>query len=233
MARRRLLLALDASTDHLGAAVVRGAAVLSEHRVRVPGGHAEAVLGVVEEVLARAGVALPALEAFAVTVGPGSFTGLRVAVATVKGLALPGGEPVAPVSTLRSLEATAREHLPAEHSGGAVAAVLDARRGELYGAAFAASGEELVPEGLYRPAELAARLPAEALVAGEGADAVVAAGGGAGLATSGLVAPSPAVVARLGQALLDAGGGLSAAELVPRYLRRAEAEARRTGRATE
>ncbi len=233
MARHRLLLAVDASTDHLGAALLRGAEPLSEHGLEAPGAHAERVLAIVEEVLARAGAELSDLDAFAVTVGPGSFTGLRVAVATVKGLALPGGEPVAAVSTLRALEATVRARLPAELSGRPVAAVLDARRGELYAAAFGAGGEVLVPEGLYGAEALAARLPAGTLVAGAGAESVVAAGHRAGLSPVGARAPSAAEVGRLGQALLDAGLGLPAAEVVPRYLRRAEAEVRRTGRATE
>ncbi len=233
MSSARLLLALDASTDRLGAAVLRGHEVLSEQGLEAAGGHAEGVLPAVEEVLAAAAVGPAELEAFAVTVGPGSFTGLRVAVATIKGLALPRGEPVAAVSTLRALEATARETLPPELALRPVAAVLDARRGELYAGVFGPAGEELLPEDLYRPGELAARLPPGTLVAGVGAETVAALPGGALVVPRPVAAPSAGVVGRLGQALLDAGRGVAARSLVPRYLRRAEAEVRRTGRASE
>ena len=112
-------------------------------------------------------------------------------------------------------------------------AALDARRGDVYAAAWAAGAAEApeLPESLYRVEDLAARLPERCLWVGD------AVGGFPGAAREG-VRPGPGGpcaghVGVLGARLLAAGGGLPAAELVPRYLRRAEAEAKRTGEALE
>jgi len=189
------------------------------------------VLPLVDLVLRRAGAAPDDVEAFAVSVGPGSFTGLRVGIATVKGLAFGSGRPVAAVSSLRALARRA----PAEAS--VAAALLDARRGEVYGAAYALPAplpRELVAEGVYRPEELGAKLSAEpglALV-GEGAllhaEALRAALPEARLVPD-ASAPRARDVGVLGARHLARGEGIAAEELVPRYLRRAEAEVRRTG----
>jgi tRNA threonylcarbamoyl adenosine modification protein YeaZ len=83
----------------------------------------------IEAVLRRAGVAWPGLVAVACGCGPGTFTGTRVAVATAQGIALGRGLPVVPVSTLAAQAASL-------DAGGRVLAVLDARRDEVYAAAF-------------------------------------------------------------------------------------------------
>jgi tRNA A37 threonylcarbamoyladenosine modification protein TsaB len=128
-----------------------------------------------------------------------------------------------------------------------VIAALDARRGELYAAGWSAAAlrasvqsagpaEGLVPllaEGVYTPAELAAALPAGGLVVGEGgpllAEALIEASGGRLQveAPPGCV-PAARSVGRLGLAVLARGESLAAADLVPRYVRRAEAEVART-----
>jgi len=197
--------------------------------------HSERLLPAIDRLFAFAGTSLDAVGAFAVSIGPGSFTGLRIGLASVKAFALDERRPVAGVSTLAALCAAAAG------ARGPVAALLDARRGELYAAACAFAGEpvpSLVADSVFTPEALAAALPREAtLVIGEDA----AAGAAQLLALrpdlvalgAGECAARAARVGRLGRALLAAGRAVPAAELVPRYLRRAEAEARRTGEALE
>ncbi len=188
----------------------------------------------IDELLAGAGVRLAELGAYAVSIGPGSFTGLRIGLATVKGLAFPDALPVAAVSTLAALCASAG-------GAGPTAALLDARRGALYAACVSRPGltrADLLPDCVAAPADLAARLPQGArVVVGEGAreGASVLARRRPDLALLELPdgGASARSVALLGTALLAAGEGRDAAELAPAYLRRAEAEARRTGSAFE
>lgn len=196
---------------------------------------AESLLPCIDRVLREAGAGLDAVEAYAVSIGPGSFTGLRVGVATLKGLAFADDAPVAPVPTLAALASAAAP------GADPVLAILDAQRGEFYAALFRRSEggapEPGTPEeGVYTPAELAGALPQRCALVGEGAAACAEAllplcGPGVAL----LDAPLDVVAAvgRLGLELLAAGQGCAASTLVPRYLRRAEAEAKRTGRRFE
>ncbi|MBW2543077.1 MAG: tRNA (adenosine(37)-N6)-threonylcarbamoyltransferase complex dimerization subunit type 1 TsaB, partial [Deltaproteobacteria bacterium] len=148
-----LLLALEPATAALSVALLRGPELIDE--IAAPAGPAAAtLLQTVDALLERAGAALGDLEAFAVSIGPGSFTSLRVGIATLKGLAFESGLPIAPVSTLAAL---ARAAEPADRL---VVPMLDARRGELYAAAYAADAdwEPIVPEGVYTPEALCAQL---------------------------------------------------------------------------
>jgi tRNA threonylcarbamoyladenosine biosynthesis protein TsaB len=147
------VLALDTATDRATAAVVAGPAVI-ERGGEARGAAARDVLALVDGVLTEAGVALRELDGIAVGVGPGSFTGLRIGIATAEALADGAGVPVAGVSTLHALLHRAPD--------GAVA-VLDARRREVF-----AEGPG-VPAAAYDPAVLAARLPAGTTVVGDGA----------------------------------------------------------------
>jgi tRNA threonylcarbamoyladenosine biosynthesis protein TsaB len=147
------VLALDTATDRATAAVVDGATVVERgHEAR--GAAARDVLALVDAALGAAGLALHDVDGVAVGVGPGSFTGLRIGIATAEALADGAGLPVAGVSTLQAL----LNHAP----DGAVA-VLDARRREVF-----AEGPG-VTAAAYDPAELAARLAAGTIVVGDGA----------------------------------------------------------------
>ncbi len=121
------LLALDTSTEHCSVALRLGGEVLQrlEHAGQR---HSELLLPMVGAVLAEAGTSLGEIDALACSVGPGSFTGLRIATAVAQGLAFGAGLAVIPVGTLEALAAGA----------GAlrVIACLDARMGEVYAAAY-------------------------------------------------------------------------------------------------
>jgi hypothetical protein len=122
-----------------------------------------------------------------------------------------------------------------------VVAVLDARRDELYAAGWAQPGvpgeaPEALPEGLYAGAALARRLPEPCRLVGDAsglACAPLREGLPPGVQVQAARAARAAHVARLGAGILAAGGGCRAVELVPRYVRRAQAEVLRTGEATE
>jgi tRNA threonylcarbamoyladenosine biosynthesis protein TsaB len=218
-------------------ALLRGEALLAERRAPPDRPGSEGLLPAIDALLRRAGCPVAALEAFAVCAGPGSFTGLRVGIATVKGLAFGSSAPVAAVGTLAAL---ARRAPPTRDP---IVAVLDAKRGEVYAAAFAGAGpEELVPEGLpeglYTPEELAARLPARCLLVGDGVEVCgerlrEALGPGVRSLPPPRGRPRARDVGVLGARMLRRGEGIAAEDLVPRYLRRAEAEARRMGLRTE
>jgi len=222
------ILALESATAEPAVALVEGEHVTVERAAAVGAPGSETLLPAIDALLREAGVGLAELDGFAVGIGPGSFTGLRVGLATLKGLAFGDPRPVAPVPTLAALAALAGEPRPE-----AVAAVLDARRGDAYAALWAEGidPEPTIAEGVHRLEDFVARLPERCLWVGD------AVGGWPGKGGPG-VRPGPAgpcagAVGVLGARLLAAGGGLPAADLVPRYLRRAEAEARRTGRPLE
>jgi tRNA threonylcarbamoyladenosine biosynthesis protein TsaB len=147
------VLGLDTATPATVAGVLRadGEAFEARHEPREGErpGHATRLLGLAGEVLEAAGLRPADLDRLAVGVGPGSFTGLRIGVAAARGLAQGWDVELAGVSTLRALAAGAE--------GPAVAGVIDARRGEVFAAAWRGE-EELLATGVFAPANLAAAL---------------------------------------------------------------------------
>ena len=228
-----LLLALETATPVISVALLRGDEVIGEAVAPPERNAAQGLLPVVDGVLRECGVSASALSHFAVSVGPGSFTSLRIGIATLKGLAFGLEHRALGISTLEALARAAgeRERL--------VVPLLDAQRGEVYAAGYAVegSGPEMslsVAEGVYRPEELAVLLPDSCVVVGEGTRVCGAAlrealGPGVELRPGAEIAPHARHVAGLAAPRLAAGEGGDAADLVPRYLRRAEAEVARTG----
>ena len=126
-----MLLVLDTATDVCAVALVRDGVMLAERWTDVARAHAGQLAPFVAEVLAEADLAASDLDAVAVSAGPGSFTGLRIGLATAKGLCLATGARLVLVPTLDAFVAAARdaESLP---DGAAVVAVVPSRRGEVY-----------------------------------------------------------------------------------------------------
>jgi tRNA threonylcarbamoyladenosine biosynthesis protein TsaB len=232
------LLAIESASERAGVALLRGGEPVATRILAAERPASEGLLPAVLALLGEHGLAPAALGGIAVSIGPGSFTGLRVGVATAKGLAFGATGGVAAVPTLAALAARGAAQAPAPR----IVATLDARRDELYAACH--RGDDPLAAPLWGPAvlgidALAERLAAEAgreplLVVGEGAPALAAA---LGAPAAGRLrwlappegAPDPVWVGRLGARLLAAGAGLAAAALAPVYVRRAEAEVRRTG----
>lgn len=154
------ILALDTSTWWAGLALVEydaapeSAEVVAELGVRVRGSHAERLLDSIERLLAEAGWSKNDVDAYAATRGPGSFTGVRVGLGTLRGLALASGRPCFGVTTLAAL---AEAHGPARHPR---LALVGAGRGELYAGLFAPDGSpprELEPPCVASEAHLLER----------------------------------------------------------------------------
>jgi tRNA threonylcarbamoyladenosine biosynthesis protein TsaB len=149
-----ILVALDTASPATVAGVMRADGGVVEARDDPPPGsrgeHGARVLPLVEEALERAAVTWRDVERIAVGVGPGGFTGLRIGIATARALAQGHGLPLVAVGSLAALAAGA---------DGVVAAVLDARRGEVFAGVYESGAELLAPAAL-APAALAARLGA-------------------------------------------------------------------------
>jgi tRNA threonylcarbamoyladenosine biosynthesis protein TsaB len=147
-------------------------------------GQAERLMPMIAEVMEAAGLAFCDLDLIAVTVGPGSFTGVRVGVAAARGLALASGLPVVGATGLAVMAHQAFELLGATRGGRLLAAAADARRDMVYLQLFAASGGEMGPPMLLLPEDAAAGIGSRpVVVVGSGAsavaDAVAAASGNA------------------------------------------------------
>jgi tRNA threonylcarbamoyladenosine biosynthesis protein TsaB len=220
-----ILLGLDTSTSAAAACVLLADGEAFEHappaeRLERPPAHASELMPAVVEVMERAGVGWADLDAIAVGVGPGMFTGLRIGIATARALASANELPLRRVSSLAALAAgiEAPLRLP----------LIDARRGELF-ASLHENGRELWPPVAARPEELVERLREDGL-------APLAAGDGSVrfrglLEQAGIpVAPdgSPAHVVRaLHVCHLGAGASDEPPEAVlPDYLREPDAKPR-------
>jgi tRNA threonylcarbamoyladenosine biosynthesis protein TsaB len=144
------LLALDTATEACSVALLHEGRVLSRYEV-IPRLHAQRVLPMVQELLAEAGIALSAVDAIAFGRGPGAFTGVRIAVGVVQGLAFALDRPVLPISNLAVMAQRAHR----EHGARQVATAIDARMDELYWGCYR------LEEGEMRLAGVEAVLPPE------------------------------------------------------------------------
>ncbi len=154
MAAGMLVLALDTSTFLGTVAVVKDGVLLAELSASVRATHGETLLPHVQHVLSLSGAKLADLDLFAVGIGPGSFTGVRIGVATAKGLALANQKPLVGVTSLQSL---ARGLTFGEGLG---VPVLDAHKGEVYCAAYARDEQGELREAVapfHAPPEAAAQ----------------------------------------------------------------------------
>lgn len=154
---RRLILALDTSSAGGSVALVRSdadatdaGATIVERAGDGTRTHAERLPAELMAVLKEAGAALRDLDGFAVAVGPGSFTGLRIGIAAMQGLALTGDRLVVPVTAFEALAWLARRNAPAP--GEAVAVWIEAHRGEVFATLLAPDGRTvLVPPSARTP----------------------------------------------------------------------------------
>jgi tRNA threonylcarbamoyladenosine biosynthesis protein TsaB len=125
------VLGIETATSVCGVALIRDGRLAAERWVDERYAHAERLFGFLDDVLEESGLGLRDLQGIAVSIGPGSFTGLRIGLSVVKGLHMAAGIPVVAVPTLTAL---ARSCVSEAKAAGAdnVMAVLDARRGEVY-----------------------------------------------------------------------------------------------------
>jgi tRNA threonylcarbamoyladenosine biosynthesis protein TsaB len=152
-----ILLGLDTATATAGIAIVDDhGRVLAEARHDTSGRGADLLVSI-DEVCRAAGAPPRGIAAVAVGAGPGSFTGLRIGMATAKGIAFAAGRPLWAVSSLAALADDAMHELANDqllaHADGVICAVLDARRGEVFAGCFR-HGALLAPERVMAPGEL-------------------------------------------------------------------------------
>jgi tRNA threonylcarbamoyladenosine biosynthesis protein TsaB len=135
-----LILSIETSTAVCSVALHEQGKLLALAELRESGAHAEKLMGLLEEVLEKAGTPLSEVAAIAVSEGPGSYTGLRIGVSTAKGLAFALDKPLIGINTLLAMAAACRLE-----KGAQVVAVLDARRMEVYAQVFGEQLEEKTP----------------------------------------------------------------------------------------
>jgi tRNA threonylcarbamoyladenosine biosynthesis protein TsaB len=219
-----LILAVDTTHEFGGLALLKGERILEEVEVHSPSGFAHVIYGHLSALLNRNAVCLESIDCFAAASGPGSFTGVRVGLACVKGLAAALGKPAVAVSNLQAIATFGNALLRG--------VVLDARRGEIYAAVYEAQGNLVSPEVVTKLDDwlvaLAASFPKSELefVSTDFAPLVetLAATGFAGTPLIAAPRALAAAIARIALAQFLRGQACDAAALDANYVRRSDAE---------
>lgn len=226
-----IILAVHSTTPVQSLALTSGRGLLAERSRHCGRQHVEHLAPAIQDLVNVLERGLVSVDGLAVAVGPGSFSGIRVGIATVKGIALALGKPVVGIS---SLDALAWQGLRPDEVG---AAVIDARRGELYVAAYRRGTDRL--DMLSAPAlvsvdefaSLRANRPGRFVVCGDPVVDTVAAVDSS-LITRSIGSPSALACAELARARFEAGDSDRLHSLAPLYIRRSDAEEKpRTRRA--
>ncbi len=208
-------------------ALVEDDRVISEFALNLQTTHGQRLLPTIEQLLESSHCPIELIDGFAVALGPGSFTGLRIALSSVKGLAMASGRPVVGVSTL---EALALNLYSSRHL---VCPLLDARKKEVYTALFRFEQEDnlvkLKEESVIPPEAILAEIKQTTIFLGDGADLYrdlikKKLGDMALFAPINLRYPRAVNVARLALPRFQRGEAMEIEFLIPTYLRRSEAE---------
>jgi tRNA threonylcarbamoyladenosine biosynthesis protein TsaB len=135
-----IVLAFDTALAACSVGIWQGEKIVARESALMPQGHAEALMPMIERVMAAAGVTYHALDRIAVTVGPGSFTGLRVGIATARGLAMAAQKPAIGVTTTQALATAA---LAERGNGNAlrILSIVDSKRDDVFAQVFTPAGE--------------------------------------------------------------------------------------------
>lgn len=212
-----LIVALDSASAHESVAVLRDECLLCEVQLEPTALPSRRLLSATAQLLESAGLAPGDVDGWVVGAGPGSFTGLRVALATVAGLAFGSARPCLGLSNLAALGHWAGGQ------GQPIAALIDAGRDEVYAALYDAHGAALIEPCRTPPAAFAADLPQTLVFAGDGAERYRELL--AHLRPRARFQPGPAFLARslalLARPSFERGAGGPAQALRPIYLREA------------
>ncbi len=217
------ILAFDTAASACSAALWRDGAVRARRFAIMERGQAEALLPMIEEVMEEAAARFADLDALAVTVGPGSFTGLRVGLAAARGMALAAGLPCLGASTL---EAVVHGTPEGEREAGApFLAVLETKRADVYAQAFAPDLEPLGDAGAVMPEDLGGLFPpGPVFLVGDAAGCAAAALAEKGIkATLSSAAPLPDAAVVAGMAAGKFRAGAAVTPPAPLYLRSPDA----------
>lgn len=224
------LLALETATDTCGVAVLDAGDVLAEAHLHRPHIHSARLTPLIEDVLSHADVQASNLETVAVSMGPGSYTGLRIGVSTAKGWALAADADLVGVPTL---EAYAAQHKPVARPGDVVCVLLDARRDEVYAGAYHWIDDELAEHAKTSALTVDAlpewigSVPERLWLLGNGAekshDVLSSAYADCTVVSSSLVPPSAPWVGRRGHVRLRRNGADEIEDFEPLYVKEVHA----------
>jgi tRNA threonylcarbamoyladenosine biosynthesis protein TsaB len=224
------ILAVDTTTPRGSVAVLENRRLLAEIDIESATTHSARLLGSIDFALRVLRLGIQDIDGFAVSPGPGSFTGIRIGLSTIKSFAFASGKPIAAVSSLAALAWKLRAS-----DCRLIAPVLDAKKGEVYAALFECLEgrlKEVVPQDVYSPDHFLAALPARRVIC--------FIGNGAALFRNRIkrrlkdraeFSPRPPFIAeeigQLGWDLLRRGRGTSSEKLAPLYFRKSQAEEKR------
>jgi tRNA threonylcarbamoyladenosine biosynthesis protein TsaB len=221
------ILGIETATTVCGVALMREDRVVAERWLEERSVHAERLFGLIDAVLQEGRVDPRDLDAIAVSIGPGSFTGLRIGLSAAKGFHLALGKPLIAVPTLVAL--AQRSAAMVGKNGGHIIAALDARRDEVYCQTFTVHGGTIVPDGAVEArtvAEVVGSMPVGTVVLTGDARQKILAGLPAGipapapvLADEMMARCSAAAIVTTGAAMLAQGLIADAGSLEPLYVK--------------
>jgi tRNA threonylcarbamoyladenosine biosynthesis protein TsaB len=220
------ILGIETSTKTGSVAVISEDAVIAQYSLNIEVTHSERLMSTVDRVLTDTGISIKQIDGFAVAIGPGSFTGLRIGLSAVKGLALVTGKPIAAVPTLKALAWNLA------YAAYPVCPLLDARKHEVYAALYMFEGSALaqvLSERVVSLALLADQISGKAIFTGEAShlfrtEILKLFGDRALFAPRASVLPSAAAIAEIGLAMIKNNEQADPDRLAPMYIRRPEAE---------
>lgn len=220
-----LILSIETAAGCGSVALTRGGVqngtLIAEAAVHAETSHSRQLLGSVEWVMQAAGINWNDLDAIAVSIGPGSFTGLRIGLAAAKGMVFAAGKPLIAVPTLDAVA------LACPLADGPLWCIMDARKQEVYAACYGADRQQTSPAEAVRPEILAEKIAPPAVIAGPGLAAyqhIFAQIEGVRLIPPALSSPSAAKIGFLAAEKLARGESSDPASAAPLYVRPSEAE---------
>ena len=220
------ILGIDTATPIASVGITHNEEVLAEESLRERVNHTETLLPLIGRVLEQAGVTLPEIEGIGVSIGPGSFTGLRIALGTVKGFAYAMGQKVVGVPTLDALARTVREW------NELICPILDARKREVYAALYRHDQEgnirKILPDHVLAPHLILEQITEPCVFLGDGVVTYSElirehCGASAHVLPFATYHPRGAVIAQIAWERLQAGSADDIQSLVPTYIRSPEA----------
>jgi tRNA threonylcarbamoyladenosine biosynthesis protein TsaB len=220
------ILSIETSTRVGSVAIMEDEHLIAEYILNVVSTHSERLLPSIDQILKDSQLTVRDIEGFAVSLGPGSFTGLRIGISTVKGLALAAEKGVVGVPTLDVLAHNLM------FTRLLVCPLLDARKGEVYTALYQGDGsgrlEKLTPDLAIKPEELLTRIKEPVIFLGDGVEAyrdkLRSGQDNCLFAPAYLNQPRASVLASLGLEKFRRGHIFKEDEIQPLYCRLAEAE---------
>jgi tRNA threonylcarbamoyladenosine biosynthesis protein TsaB len=220
------VLAIETSTIAGSVAIIDDKELIGEVKVNIKIAHAERLMNSIDWLLKTSRISIKDIDAFAISIGPGSFTGLRIGLSTVKGFSYSTNKPIIPVPTL---DAFARILAFCPYL---ICPMLDARKNEVYTGLYRWEGnacKKIIPESAIKPDEFLKKIKEQTIFIGEGAQIykkliINTLGDSAIFAPQSKMSPSASTVAEIAIEKLKEGITIDPVTLTPFYIRKSEAE---------